>query len=119
MKISGSNQQASAGGQRSRFYRFSTALVAALVIGGCSAQPMTLDQEFVATGVAGAVGAGLGAAFAASSGKSYPVSILIGAGGIAGIVLIYEEIKREAALENQTNVGPGNPDSTPQSNQNP
>ena len=58
MKISGSNQQASAGGQRSRFYRFSAALVAALVIGGCSAQPMTLDQEFVATGVAGAVGAG-------------------------------------------------------------
>ena len=61
---------------------------------------MTLDQELVAVGVAGAIGAGSGAIFAAAAHKSYPASMGIGAGGMAGAVLIYEEVKREAALEN-------------------
>jgi len=80
-----------------------TALLALMLatIAGCSAQPMTLNQELVAAGVAGAIGAGSGAIFAAAAHKSYPASMGIGAGGMAGAVLIYEEIKREAALESQ------------------
>jgi|HubBroStandDraft_1064217.scaffolds.fasta_scaffold202111_2 hypothetical protein len=70
-------------------------------IAGCSAQPMTLNQELVAVGVAGAVGATSGALFAAAAHKDYPASMGIGAGGMAGAVLIYEEVKREAALESQ------------------
>jgi hypothetical protein len=72
-----------------------------MAIAGCSAQPMTLDQELVAVGVAGAIGAGSGAIFAASAHKSYPASIGIGVGGMAGAIFIYEEVKREAALESQ------------------
>ena len=80
-----------------------TALLALMLatLAGCSAQPMTLNQELVAAGVAGAIGAGSGAIFAAAAHKSYPASMGIGAGGMAGAVLIYEEIKREAALESQ------------------
>ena len=80
-----------------------TALLSLMLatLAGCSAQPMTLNQELVAAGVAGAIGAGSGAIFAAAAHKSYPASMGIGAGGMAGAVLIYEEIKREAALESQ------------------
>jgi hypothetical protein len=83
---------------------------------GCSAQPMTLNQELVAVGVAGAIGATSGAIFAASAHKGYPASMGIGAGGMAGAVLIYEEVKREAALESQPppppiDSGPNSPSS--------
>ena len=85
-----------------------------IALGGCSTQPMTLDQELVAVGVAGAIGAGSGAIFAASAHKGYPASIGIGVGGMAGAIFIYEEIKREAALESQPppppiNRGPASP----------
>jgi hypothetical protein len=72
-----------------------------LVSAGCSAQPMTVNQELVAVGVAGAIGATSGAVFAAAAHKSYPASIGIGAGGMAGAIFIYEEVKREAALASQ------------------
>ena len=80
--------------------KISALMLCALVFAGCSTQPMTLDQELAATAVAGAIGAGSGAIFAAAAHKSYPASIGIGAGGMAGFILIYEEIKREAAQEN-------------------
>jgi hypothetical protein len=81
--------------------KISVLMLMALIFAGCSAQPMTLDQELVSTAVAGAVGAGSGAIFAAArGGRSYPASIGIGAAGMAGFILIYEEIKREAAEEN-------------------
>jgi hypothetical protein len=86
---------------------------------GCSAQPMTLDQELVSVGVAGAAGAGMGAVFAYSSGKSYPVSMLIGLGGMAGLIFLYEEIKREAAVTNTVNTPPSGNDTTSPPNQTP
>jgi hypothetical protein len=86
---------------------------------GCSAQPMTLNQELVAVGVAGAIGATSGAIFAASAHKGYPASIGIGAGGMAGAVFIYEEVKREAALESQPPPPPLDNGPTSPSTQNP
>ena len=80
--------------------KISFLLLIAFMIAGCSTQPMTLNQELTATAVAGAIGAGSGAIFAASAHKSYAASMGIGAGGMAGFILIYEEIKREASLEN-------------------
>src|SRR6202040_110307 len=67
-----------------RFIRFSAGLLAALTITGCSAKPMTLDQELTTAAVAGVIGAGSGALFAAAAHKSYPASIGIGIGGMAG-----------------------------------
>jgi hypothetical protein len=70
---------------------------------------MTVEQELTTAGIAGAIGAGGGAIFAAAggasiflsgNGKAYPASIGIFAAGAAGVVLLYEEVKREAALEN-------------------
>jgi hypothetical protein len=90
-----------------------------MAIAGCSAQPMTLDQELVAVGVAGAIGAGSGAIFAASAHKGYPASIGIGAGGMAGAVFIYEEVKREAALESAPAPPPIDSGPASPSNQNP
>jgi hypothetical protein len=104
---------------RSLFYRYSAPLLAAFLIAGCSAQPMTLDQELVATGVAGAIGAGSGAVFAYSASKSYPVSMLIGAAGMAGAILLYEEIKREAALSNTPAEVPSDQNSTSPPNPTP
>ena len=117
MKVSRRNERAILGLSRSRFYRISALLLAALLMVGCSTQPMTLDQELVSAGVAGAVGAGAGAVFGYSANKSIPVSMLIGFGGMAGFILIYEEIKREAAMANTPNTAPS--DSTSPSNQNP
>jgi hypothetical protein len=79
--------------------RYSALALAGLLVAGCSAQPMTVEQELTTGAVAGMIGGGSGALFAAASGKSYPISIAIGAAGVAGVVLLYEEIKREAALE--------------------
>ncbi len=79
---------------------------------------MTVQQELAAAAVAGVIGAGSGLVFAASANQSYPASILIGAAGMAGVVLLYEEVKREAALENMPPV-PTYPDSTPQPKQVP
>ena len=73
---------------------------------------MTVEQELTAGAVAGVIGGGSGAIFAAASGKSYPISIAIGAAGVAGVVLLYEEIKREAALENSPPPPPIPPAST-------
>jgi hypothetical protein len=86
--------------------RYSALALAAFLSVGCSAQPMTVQQELTATAIAGAIGAGSGALFAAGAGKSYPASIAIGAFGVAGVVLLYEEIKREAALEGSPNPPP-------------
>jgi len=105
-----------------RSYRLPALLLAMLspAIAGCSAQPMTLNQELVAVGVAGVIGATSGAVFAAAAHKSYPASMGIGAGGMAGAVFLYEEVKREAAIESmpppppQVDSGPTSP-----SNQNP
>ena len=119
MKVSRLNQRALVGRSRSRFYRFSALLLAALLIVGCSAKPMTLDQELTAAAVAGAIGAGSGAVFAYSASKSYPVSIAIGAAGMAGFILLYEEIKREAAMESMPDAPPRDYDSTSPPNQNP
>lgn len=95
-------------------------LLLAFAIAGCSAQPMTLNQELAATAVAGVIGAGSGAIFAAAAHKSYPASMGIGAGGMAGFILIYEEIKREAAEENAPPPPPPiNSQSPSPSNQNP
>jgi hypothetical protein len=80
--------------------KISVLMLMAFIFAGCSTQPMTLDQELAATAVAGAIGAGSGAIFAAASNHGYAASIGIGAGGMAGFILIYEEIKREAAEEN-------------------
>ena len=99
MKVSRLDERASTGPFRSRFYRFSAIMLACLGIIGCSAQPMTIDQELTTAAVAGAIGAGSGALFAAATHKSYLASMGIGAGGMAGFILIYEELKREAALE--------------------
>jgi len=107
------------GRSRSRFYRFSALLLAALPIVGCSGQPMTLDQEFAAAAVAGAIGAGGGALVAHEGNQTYPEAILIGAAGLAGVVLLYEEVKREAAMPSAPNAGPGTPASTSPLNQNP
>jgi hypothetical protein len=105
MKVSPLNQRAMVGRSGRRVYRFSAILLAAL-LAGCSTQPMTLDQELTAVAVAGAIGAGSGAIFAATASKGYPASIGIGAGGMAGFILIYEEIKREAAMESAPNAPP-------------
>jgi hypothetical protein len=120
MKVSHLNERALVGPPRHRFYRFSALLLAALLMVGCSTQPMTLDQELTATAVAGAIGAGSGAIFAASAHKGYPASIGIGVGGMAGFILIYEEIKREAAMESTPNAPPPiDNGATSPSNQNP
>jgi hypothetical protein len=119
MKVSRLNECALVGRWKIRRYRFSAFLLAALMIIGCSAQPMTLDQELTATAVAGAIGAGSGAIFASSTGKSYPISIAIGAAGMAGVVLLYEEIKREAALESTPDRASSDYGPTSPSNQNP
>ena len=84
----------------------------ALLVVGCSAQPMTLQQELTSAAVAGVIGAGSGAVFAAAANQNYPASIFIGAAGMAGFVLLYEEIKREAALSNAPPVPPPPPDVT-------
>ena len=94
-------------------------LLLAFLIAGCSTQPMTLNQELAATAVAGAIGAGSGAVFAAAAHKSYPASMGIGAGGMAGFILIYEEIKREAALENAPPPPPPINSGSPSSSSNP
>ncbi len=99
--------------------RPSALVFGAFLIAGCSAQPMTVQQELTATAVAGVVGGGSGALFAAASGKSYPASIAIGAFGVAGVVLLYEEIKREAALESSPNPPPIPPPPPAPSQQNP
>src|ERR1700683_615689 len=85
---------------RKRLFRGAAVLLLPIVLGSCSAQPMTLDQELASAAVAGVIGAGAGAVFAHQDNQSYPASILIGAAGMAGIVLLYEEVKREAAQEN-------------------
>jgi hypothetical protein len=94
-------------------------LLVAFVLAGCSTQPMTLDQELTATAVAGAIGAGSGAIFAASAHKNYVASIGIGIGGMAGFILIYEEVKREAALESAPPPPPINSGPASPSNPNP
>lgn len=95
-------------------------LLLAFLVAGCTTQPMTLNQELAATAVAGAIGAGSGAIFAAAAHKSYPASMGIGAGGMAGFILIYEEVKREASLENAPPPPPPiDNGSTSPSNQNP
>ena len=99
MKVLRLDERASARSSWTRFYRLSALMLAFLGIVGCSAQPMTLDQELTTAAVAGAIGAGSGALFAAATHKSYLASMGIGAGGMAGFILIYEELKREAALE--------------------
>ena len=83
-----------------RLFRAAAVVLLPIVIGSCSAQPMTLDQELASAGLMGAIGGAVGAAFAYEAKQSYPASILIGAAGLAGIVLLYEEVKREAAQEN-------------------
>ena len=80
---------------------------------------MTLDQELTAAAVAGVIGAGSGAIFAATAHQSYPASIGIGIGGMVGFILLYEEIKREAATESTPTPAPTDFDSTSPSNQNP
>ena len=99
--------------------RYSALMLAVFLLLGCSSQPMTLQQELTATAIAGAIGAGSGALFAAGAGKSYPASIAIGAFGVAGVVLLYEEIKREAALESSPNPPPIPPPPPPPPPQNP
>ncbi len=112
MKISRLEESPTRRSECRPLYRYVAFAVAVLMMVGCSAQPMTVDQELTSAAVAGAVGAGAGAIFAAGAKKSYPVSILIGAGGLAGIVLLYEEIKREAAEQNNTPPVPSPPGST-------
>jgi hypothetical protein len=122
MKFARSPECAVARRPRSRLYRYAAVTLAAFFVVGCSAQPMTLNQELMAGAVAGGVGAGVGALFAASANKSYPVSMLIGAAGMAGIILLYEEIKREAAEQSNPNPPPvpsSPPETTAPSNQNP
>jgi hypothetical protein len=122
MKFARSHETATARHPRNRLYRYAALAFAAFFIAGCSAQPMTLNQELVAGAVAGGVGAGVGALFAASASKSYPVSMLIGAAGMAGIILLYEEIKREAAEQSNPNPPPvpsNPPETTTPSTQNP
>jgi hypothetical protein len=85
---------------RKCLFRGAAFLLLPIVIGSCSAQPMTLDQELASAGLAGVIGGASGAVFANQARQSYPASILIGAAGMAGIVLLYEEVKREAAQEN-------------------
>lgn len=119
MRVYPRSAHARADRSKNPFYRFSAVVLAALLIVGCSAQPMTLDQELTAVAVAGAVGAGSGAIFAYSASKSYPVSILLGAAGMAGVVLIYEEIKREATMQSTPFIVPTTPDQSSPPNQNP
>jgi len=99
--------------------KISVLMLMAFILAGCSTQPMTLDQELAATAVAGAIGAGSGAIFAAAAHKSYPASMGIGAGGMAGFILIYEEIKREAAEENAPPPPPPIENGSPSSPSNP
>jgi hypothetical protein len=119
MKISVPTTRAMHRHREVRGYRYTALVLAALLSVGCSTQPMTLNQELTAGAVAGAVGAGSGAIFAAAANKSYPVSILIGAGGMAGFVLLYEEIKREAAEQSNTPPVPNPPGATSAPAQNP
>jgi len=85
---------------RKSLLRAAALLPLPIVIGSCSAQPITLDQELASAAVAGVIGGAAGAVFANQANQSYPASILIGAAGMAGVVLLYEEVKREAAQEN-------------------
>jgi len=119
MKVSRPDQRTVVNHHRRRFYRYGALVLAAFMVAGCSAQPMTLDQELTAGAVAGVIGAGAGAGFAYAAGKSYPASILIGAAGVAGGVLLYEEIRREAAEQSNPNPPPIGPDTTSPANQNP
>jgi hypothetical protein len=94
-------------------------MFASFMIFGCSTQPLTVNQELTVAAVAGAIGAGAGAVFAAATHEAYPPAIGIGAGGFAGIVLLYEEITREAALQNMPPPPPISPGPPSPSSQNP
>jgi uncharacterized membrane protein YfcA len=72
----------------------------------CSSQPMTVDQELTTAAIGGVIGAASGAIFANQANQSYPASIFIGAAGIAGIILLYEEVRREAAEESTPDQNP-------------
>jgi|GEM_PF-4726405 hypothetical protein len=75
-----------------------TMVAALLLFCGCSTQPVSRrsELEMVAAGaIAGAAG---GALFHAANTKySMAQSVAIGAAGVAGAILLYEEIKRQAA----------------------
>jgi len=69
------------------------------IAAGCSAQPMTLDQEMATTGIAAGVGAAGGALVGSQTHYSLPLAVFIGAAGTAALVWLYEETKREATAE--------------------
>ncbi len=75
-------------------------LAAVAFMGGCASQPITVEHELTLAAIGAAAGAAGGAFFASQTHYSVPLSIFIGAAGVAGIILLYEEVQREAADAN-------------------
>ncbi len=67
---------------------------------GCATQPITVEQELTVAGIGAVVGAAGGALIGSQTRYSLPLSIFIGAAGVAGLILLIEEVQREAAETN-------------------
>jgi len=67
---------------------------------GCSSQPITVEHELTLAAIGAVAGAAGGALLGSQTRYSLPLSIFIGAAGVAGIILLYEEVQREAADAN-------------------
>src|ERR1700688_2595821 len=72
-------------------------LVVAAFMSGCSAQPITVEHELTLAAIGAVAGAAGGALVQSQIGYSLPLSIFIGAAGLGGAILLYEEVQREAA----------------------
>ena len=72
-------------------------LAALLLFCGCSAEPVSRRTELEMVAAGAVIGAGGGALFQATHTKySMAQSVAVGAAGVAGAILLYEEVKREA-----------------------
>jgi len=67
---------------------------------GCSSQPITVEHELTLAAIGAVAGAAGGALLGSQTSYSVPLSVFIGAAGVAGIILLYEEVQREAAEPN-------------------
>ncbi len=75
-------------------------LAAVAFMGGCAAQPITVEHELTLAAIGAVAGAAGGAILGSQTRYSVPLSVFIGAAGVAGIILLYEEVQREAADAN-------------------
>ncbi len=85
------------GGMKFRRTTAATMLAGLFLFYGCSAQPVSTRTELEMAGAAALIGAGAGAFFGSQHPEySMAQTVAIGTFGFAGVVLLYEEIKRQA-----------------------